>query len=466
MLVVIRLIVRILTRALPAVPWVRTLERSISWIAWIVAVLWLTDVLPSVLEEMDEVKWKIGATKISLRNLVEGTITAGVVLMLALWVSAVLERRLLANASGQDLSWRKIVATLLRTVLLFIGLMFALSAVGIDLTALSVLGGGLAVGLGFGLQKIAANYVSGFVILAERSISIGDMVKVDNFEGQVSDIRTRYTVIRALNGREAIIPNETLITTRVENSSLADRSVLMQTTLSVAYGTDVRKLQPMLQGAVAAVPRVLDKPAPSVQMSAFTASSIELTVNFWIADPEAGQGNVKSEVNLAVLDVLRAERRRLSFGAANGVGDHVEGCGGRPPRRSILRRPRAPHLRQPPTRPRPEGSETASRRVPRLWQTRPMRTILLALALIAAVTGDGADPRPSRGQHPAQRPGGHRGGDAGGRAAGEPAADAAAALPRRQGRDHAPGHALQAGNGPARRCRPGLGTRGHRSEPA
>jgi len=308
LLVVIRLIVRILTRALPSVPWVRVLEQSISWIAWIVAVLWLTDVLPSVLEEMDEVKWKIGPTKISLRNLVEGTITAGVVLMLALWVSAVLERRLLANASGQDLSWRKIVATLLRTVLLFIGLMFALSAVGIDLTALSVLGGGLAVGLGFGLQKIAANYVSGFVILAERSISIGDMVKVDNFEGQVSDIRTRYTVIRALNGREAIIPNETLITTRVENSSLADRSVLMQTTLSVAYGTDVRKLQPVLQGAVAALPRVIDKPAPSVQMSAFTASSIELTVNFWIADPEAGQGNVKSEVNLAVLDVLRAEK--------------------------------------------------------------------------------------------------------------------------------------------------------------
>jgi len=308
LLVVIRLIVRILTRALPSVPWVRVLERSISWIAWIVAVLWLTDVLPSVLEEMDEVKWKIGTAKISLRNLVEGTITAGIVLMLALWISAVLERRLLANASGQDLSWRKIVATLLRTVLLFVGLMFALSAVGIDLTALSVLGGGLAVGLGFGLQKIAANYVSGFVILAERSISIGDMVKVDNFEGQVSDIRTRYTVIRALNGREAIIPNETLITTRVENSSLADRSVLMQTTLSVAYGTDVRKLQPVLRDAVAAVQRVLDKPAPSVQMSAFTASSIELTVNFWIADPEAGQGNVKSEVNLAVLDVLRAEK--------------------------------------------------------------------------------------------------------------------------------------------------------------
>jgi small-conductance mechanosensitive channel len=307
-LFVIRLTVRILTRALPALHWVRIVERSVSWLAWIAVVLWVTGVLPSVLDAMDDVKWKMGATKVSLRNVVEGTITAGIVLMIALWISAVLERRLLRNATGHDLSLRKIAATLLRTVLLFVGLMFALSSVGIDLTALSVLGGALAVGLGFGLQKIAANYVSGFVILAERSISIGDMVKVDNFEGQVSDIRTRYTVIRALNGREAIIPNETLITTRVENSSLADRSVLMQTTLSVAYGTDVRKLQPVLQGAVAALPRVIDKPAPSVQMSAFTASSIELTVNFWIADPEAGQGNVKSEVNLAVLDVLRAEK--------------------------------------------------------------------------------------------------------------------------------------------------------------
>jgi small-conductance mechanosensitive channel len=307
LLVLIRLIVRILTRALPSVPWVRTLERSISWIAWIAAVLWLTDVLPSVLEEMDQVKWKMGAAQVSLRVLVEGTITAGVVLVLALWVSAVLERRLIANYSGQDLSWRKMAATLLRTVLLFLGLMFALSAVGMDLTALSVLGGGLAVGLGFGLQKIAANYVSGFVILAERSIRIGDMVKVDNFEGQITDIRTRYTVIRALNGREAIIPNETLITTRVENSSLADHHVLMQTTVPVAYGTDVRKLQPLLQAAVGAVPRVVAKPAPSVHAAVFASGSIELSVNFWISDPEGGQGNVKSEVNLAVLDVLRAE---------------------------------------------------------------------------------------------------------------------------------------------------------------
>ncbi len=312
-LVVIRFIVRVLSRTFPGVPWVRTVERSISWLAWIAVVLWVTGVLPLVLDAMDDVHWKIGTAQMTLRNVVEGTISAGVVLVLALWISAALERKLLLNASGQDLSLRKIAATLVRAVLLFVGLMFALSAVGIDLTALSVLGGAVGVGLGFGLQKIAANYISGFVILAERSIRIGDMVKVDNFEGRVTDIRTRYTVVRSLGGREAIIPNETLITTRVENASLADPRVLVQTAVQVAYGSDVRALQPRLEAAIAAVPRVVADPAPSVQLAAFSADGMDLNINFWIRDSENGQGNIRSDVNLVVLDVLKAEGIEIPF---------------------------------------------------------------------------------------------------------------------------------------------------------
>jgi small-conductance mechanosensitive channel len=129
---------------------------------------------------------------LSVRNLLEGALTAVVVLVLALWVSAALEARLLAGADRQPVV-RKMAANALRALLLFIGLMFALSAAGIDLTALGVLGGALGVGIGFGLQKLAANYVSGFVILAERSMRIGDMVRVDNFEGRITDITTRYT---------------------------------------------------------------------------------------------------------------------------------------------------------------------------------------------------------------------------------------------------------------------------------
>jgi small-conductance mechanosensitive channel len=312
-LVVIRLTVRVLTRTFPNVGWMRTIERSVSWLAWIAVVLWVTGISPMVLDAMDDVHWKVGAAQMTLRNLVEGTITAGIVIVLALWISGALERKLLLNAAGHDLSLRKIAATLIRSVLLIVGFLFAMSAVGIDLTALSVLGGAIGVGLGFGLQKIAANYVSGFVILAERSIRIGDMVKVDNFEGRISDIRTRYTVIRSLAGREAIIPNETLITTRVENSSLADPRVLVQTAVQVAYGTDVRALQPKLEAAIGAVPRVIDDPAPSVQLAAFSADGMDLTVNFWIRDSENGQGNVKSLVNLAVLDVLDAEHVEIPF---------------------------------------------------------------------------------------------------------------------------------------------------------
>ena len=312
-LVVIRLSVRVLSRSFPSVAWVRTVERSISWIAWIAVVLWVTGVSPLVLAEMEAIRWSIGSTQVNLRNVLEGVITAGLVMVLALWISAAFERRLLSGGAGHDLSLRKIAANLVRALLLFIGLLVALSAVGIDLTALSVLGGAFGVGIGFGLQKIAANYVSGFVILAERSLRIGDMVKVDNFEGRITDIRTRYTVIRSLAGREAIVPNETLITTRVENASLADTRVLVQTAVQVAYGTDVRALQPKLEAAVAAVPRVIGDPAPAVQLEAFSADGMDLRINFWIRDSENGTGNVKSMVNLVVLDLLGREKVEIPF---------------------------------------------------------------------------------------------------------------------------------------------------------
>jgi small-conductance mechanosensitive channel len=311
-LVLIRLTVRVLTAAFPNNAWMRTIERTISWLAWIAVVLWVTGVMPAVLQQLDNVRWKIGGAQISLRNMIEGTLTAAVVMVLALWVSAAVERKII-RGTGDDLSMRKMASNIVRAVLLFIGLMFAMSAVGIDLTALSVLGGAIGVGLGFGLQKIAANYVSGFVILAERSLRIGDMVKVDNFEGRIIDIRTRYTVIRALNGREAIVPNEMLITQRVENSSLADPRLSIASTVQVAYGTDVRALQRELVAAIGAVPRVLPDPAPSVQLSAFAADGMDLTLQFWIRDPENGQGNVKSEVNLVVLDVLNAEGVEIPY---------------------------------------------------------------------------------------------------------------------------------------------------------
>ena len=311
-LAVIRLTVRVLRSAFPTSQLMRVVERSVSWVAWLGMVLWVTGLLPLILKELDDISWKIGSTQISVRNLIEGTVTAVLVLMLVLWLSAALESRLLKGATD-NISIRKMAANALRALLLFVGLMFALSAAGIDLTALGVLGGALGVGIGFGLQKLAANYISGFVILAERSMRIGDMVKVDTFEGRITDITTRYTVIRALNGRESIVPNEMMITQRVENSSLADPKVALTTMVQVAYGTDLDALMPELSAAVAAVPRVLDEPMPAVQLSNFAADGLELTIAFWIGDPDKGQGNVRSEVNLALLRKLTQAGVEIPF---------------------------------------------------------------------------------------------------------------------------------------------------------
>lgn len=302
-LVAIRVTARVLHAGFPDSALIRAVERTVSWIAWIGAVLWVTGVLPLLMEELDGIRWTAGAMTISLRQVIEGTLSVVVVLVIALWISAAIEARLLRGA-GDNLSLRKIAANATRALLLFVGLLLALSAAGIDLTALGVLGGAVGVGIGFGLQKLAANYVSGFVILAERSLRIGDMVKVDGFEGRITDINTRYTVLRALSGRESIVPNELLITQRVENVSLSDRNLLLTTTVQVAYGTDLDALMPALVQAASDVPRVLADPAPNVLLSAFAADGLELTLQFWIADPENGQNNARSAVNLAVLACL------------------------------------------------------------------------------------------------------------------------------------------------------------------
>ncbi|OGP02754.1 MAG: mechanosensitive ion channel protein, partial [Curvibacter sp. RIFCSPHIGHO2_12_FULL_63_18] len=234
-LVVIRVGVKVLQATFAESRWVKPLEQTISWVAWLAMVLWVSGLLPVILNELDLITWKVGGTTLSVRTLIEGLITAGAVLIITLWISAGIEARLLRSATGGELSLRKAVSNAARALLMFVGLMLALSAVGIDLTALSVLGGAVGVGIGFGLQKLAANYVSGFVILAERSMRIGDVVRVDNFEGTITEINARYTVVRSQTGRESIVPNEMLITQRVENMSLADSRVNQVINIAVGY---------------------------------------------------------------------------------------------------------------------------------------------------------------------------------------------------------------------------------------
>ncbi|MDR3454656.1 MAG: mechanosensitive ion channel [Rhodoferax sp.] len=304
-LATIRLGVKVLQVAFKAAPLVRALERTISWLAWIAVVLWVSGLLPLVIDELDQITWKVGGSQISVMTLIVGALTAGAVLIITLWISAAIEARLLRNATGGELSVRMAISNATRALLMFVGLLVALSAVGINLTTLSVLGGAIGVGIGFGLQQLASNYVSGFVILAERSMRIGDNVRVDTFEGRITDINARYTVIRSTSGRESIVPNTMMITQRVENLSLADTRVWLSTVVSVGYESDVDLVMRLLQDAAVQNPRVLRDPAPAAALSAFGADGLEFTVGYWIADPENGQLGLRSQINLAILRALR-----------------------------------------------------------------------------------------------------------------------------------------------------------------
>jgi len=312
-LAAIRLGVKVLQAAFKDAAWVRPVERSLSWLAWGAVVLWLTGLLPMVLEELDQIQWKVGSSHLSVRTLIEGGLTAGLVMLLTLWVSSAIESRLLRTSTGSELSLRKAVSNAVTSLLMFVGLMVSLSAVGIDLTALSVLGGAVGVGIGFGLQKLAANYVSGFVILAERSMRIGDSVKLDGFEGRVTDIKARYTVIRAPTGRESIVPNEMLINSRVENLSLADSRVLQSTSVLVAYGSDVDLVMRLLTQACDVQMRVLKDPAPFVTLTSFAADGLEFGAHYWVDEQQSGLLTLKSEINLSILQLLNANGIEIPF---------------------------------------------------------------------------------------------------------------------------------------------------------
>jgi small-conductance mechanosensitive channel len=185
--------------------------------------------------------------------------------------------------------------------------------VGIDLTVLSVFGGALGVGLGLGLQKIASNYVSGFVILLERSLSIGDIITVEKFSGKVTQINTRYTVLEGFDGVEAVLPNEMLVSGAVQNHSLSSRQLRLSTALTVAFDTDLDAFLPRMELTAVAVARVLAEPAPQAVLRRFGADGFELELGFWIGDPENGRGVVISDVNRALWKLIEADGVTLPF---------------------------------------------------------------------------------------------------------------------------------------------------------
>jgi len=283
---------------------IRSFERTISTLVWGGLALHISGLLPDVIAFLENVTFHLGTQKLSLWLVFQGLFWVVITLLAVMWLSGVIEARLM-RAESLHSSLRVVFSRLTTALLVVIAVIMVLPLVGIDLTVLTLFGGAIGVGLGFGLQKIASNYVSGFIVLLDRSIRMGDLITVDNFYGEVKNITTRYVVVRALDGREAIIPNELLIATTVLNHSYSNRQIRLGLDLQIAYRSDIQRAMQLMEEAARKHPRALADPPPTAFLIRFADSGIDLDLGVWIGDPENGTLSIRSEI---YLDIWRAFR--------------------------------------------------------------------------------------------------------------------------------------------------------------
>jgi small-conductance mechanosensitive channel len=290
---------------------IATFEKIFALTMWLGAVLHITGLWPEVIAWLKDTRVPLGADQVSLAVILQAAASVLVLMLLAMWAGKALEERLM-QVDGVHLSLRSVMARLSRAVLIVVAVLVSLSLVGIDLTVLSVFGGALGVGLGLGLQKIASNYVSGFIILLERSLAIGDIVSVDKFHGKVTQINTRYTVLQGGDGVEAVLPNEMLVSGAVQNHTLSERKVRAQVKFAVDYETDLDELLPRLVEIASGAAQVITDPAPVAKLANFGADGLELELSFWVADTEV-RGDVLADINIRIWQLMREQKINFPF---------------------------------------------------------------------------------------------------------------------------------------------------------
>ncbi|MCB5186414.1 mechanosensitive ion channel [Methylobacillus caricis] len=301
---VIRLAVYVLRYVFSPSGWLRTTESIFSTTVWLILVLHVTGLLPEILEALDSVHFTVGKSPVSLLLVIQGLLTVLVTVFIALWLSRLVENRLM-QATNININMRVVINKVIRIAFIFFAVLMALSAVGLDITLLSVFGGALGVGLGFGLQKIASNYVSGFIILLDESMSLGDIVTIGSYYGIVQELRSRYMVLRQLDGTDVIIPNETLITSAVVNHTAIRRRVPIKLPIQVGYDTDLRAALALMVEVAKRQKRVMVDPAPDAKLVGFGESGIDLNLTMWVPDPENGAGSIPSDVYLALWEEFK-----------------------------------------------------------------------------------------------------------------------------------------------------------------
>jgi small-conductance mechanosensitive channel len=277
------------------------LAKSIAWTAWIIAALSILNLLEPTIQILDAAAVQFGELRISLYMVITSTLALVVLLSLAIYVAGMLENRIRYTGALSP-SLQVLFAKALKTVLITLAILIAIRSVGIDLTALAVFGGAIALGVGFGLQKVVSNLVSGLILLMDNSIKPGDIIAVAGTYGWVTALGGRYVSVVTRDGVEHLIPNELLISERVENWTHTDNLTRLRQGVGIHYDSDVRKAIELCVEAANEVERVLEEPGPKCLITGFGDSSVDLEVRFWIRDAQEGVQSVKSAILLGVWD--------------------------------------------------------------------------------------------------------------------------------------------------------------------
>ena len=277
------------------------LTRSVALIAWVVAALNIVGLLDVTVDALDAASFTLGALRVSALTIIKGVFALGFLVWLAIVISGALERRI-QSISDLTPSVQVLLTNLSRIVLIVIAIVAGISSVGIDLTAFAVFTGALGVGIGFGLQKIFANFISGIIILLDKSIKPSDVIEIGDTYGYVSSLGSRYVSVTTPDGHEHLIPNEDLITQQVINWSFNDQLLRQTADVGIHYKSDPRKAMTLCLEAAKEVERILDDPKPACWVRGFGDSSVDLAVSYWVNDPMKGLFNVRSDLLLGIWD--------------------------------------------------------------------------------------------------------------------------------------------------------------------
>jgi small-conductance mechanosensitive channel len=311
-LALIRAAVYMLRRVFSGQEWLHPWERFIGWTVWIVLALHVTGLLPEILIFLDDISFHIGKHRLSVLLIVQGILAFTVSMLIALWLASSLEVRIM-DANALDINQRVILSKISRTVLILVGVLIALPLVGVDITVLSVFGGALGVGLGLGLQKIASNYISGFIILLDHSLHIGDIVTVDDRKGEVTSLTTRYVVLKSDDGTEALIPNDTFITSTVISQNFSDPRLRLILPFQISYTSSVEVAMDIMLDAAKKRQQILANPEPAVFLKEFAPGGINLELIVWVENPEGGALRLRSGLNIEIWSEFQKHSIEIPF---------------------------------------------------------------------------------------------------------------------------------------------------------